>query len=72
MLIPLKQFICDECGEIINSPGEGYVEWEEGIDQDGQFFAKGFRIVHHLPKSPYKILAIEVVINMKEVFTEAI
>lgn len=54
MLIPLKQFICDECGEIINSPGEGYVEWEEGIDQDGQFFAKGFRIVHHLPKSPYK------------------
>lgn len=54
MLTPLKQFICDECGDIINTPSEGYIEWEEGLDKDGKWFAKGFRIVHHFPASPYK------------------
>ena len=28
MLVPLKQFICDECGTVIESPEDGYVEWE--------------------------------------------
>lgn len=54
MLTPLKQFICDECGQVINSPEDGYVEWESGQDEEGNHFERGFRIVHHLPKSPYK------------------
>lgn len=46
---PLKQWICDTCGELIESPEDGFVEWlspmEEGVRE--------FRIVHHAPKSPY-------------------
>ncbi len=54
MLKPLKQFICDECGQVINSPEEGYVEWESGIDDKGRSFARGFRIVHVSHASPLK------------------
>ena len=33
MLEPLKQFICDKCGETIKSPRDGWVEWlEQGDD----------------------------------------
>ena len=52
MLKPLEQFICDECGHIITSSHEGYVEWEAGQDIEGACFARGFRIVHHLHSSP--------------------
>lgn len=54
MLTPLKQFVCDECGKIIDSPKEGYVEWEYGTDENGKMFARGFRIVHAAYTSPLK------------------
>ncbi|NQS98573.1 MAG: hypothetical protein HQ591_08970 [candidate division Zixibacteria bacterium] len=49
-LIPLQQWVCDYCGEVINSPDEGYLEWKK--DDDG--FFHGFKIVHHYPSSPLK------------------
>lgn len=54
MLKPLEQFICDECGQVINSPKEGYVEWESGLDANKKMFARGFRIVHASHTSPIK------------------
>jgi len=50
---PLKQFICDECGEIIERPEEGFVEWIRD-EVDGRQQACGFRIVHHYKYSPLK------------------
>jgi hypothetical protein len=47
MLKPLQQWICDACGETIQSPEHGYVEWMETQDQ-----MHGFRIVHHALHSP--------------------
>lgn len=49
MLKPLEQFICDECGEVIEDPKDGFVEWV----YDGKA-AYGFRIVHVRSVSPYK------------------
>jgi hypothetical protein len=49
MLEPLRQWICDTCGEIIQSPEQGYVEWMETNDK-----RHGFRIVHHASHSPRK------------------
>lgn len=43
-LVPLKQWICDCCGELIEKPEDGYVEWQEG--------KKKFRIIHHRGSSP--------------------
>ncbi len=50
MLIPLKNYICDECGCTIEKPGDGWLEW---ID-DNKTPLKGFRIVHHSSASPRK------------------
>lgn len=50
MLIPLKQFICDTCGEIIEKPEDGYLEWvysDDGMQRE-------FNIVHHGGSSPRK------------------
>ena len=49
-LEPLEQWICDACGEVIETPGDGYLEWLSGDDHK----AHSFRIVHHAPKSPRK------------------
>lgn len=54
MLRPLEQFICDECGDIINTPKEGYVEWESERLPDGREYCHGFRIVHAYFASPKK------------------
>jgi hypothetical protein len=51
MLIPLKQFICDTCGEIIEKPEDGWIEWihsDDGMQTE-------FNIVHHAGSSPRKI-----------------
>lgn len=48
MLIPLKQWICDTCGEIIELPEHGWLEWR----QDENLKAFDFRIVHHKLYSP--------------------
>lgn len=49
MLTPLKQWICDTCGQIIESPEHGWLEWR----QDENHKAFDFRIVHHVVHSPY-------------------
>lgn len=49
-LLPLKQWICDVCGEIIESPKDGYVQFNR--NKDGQY--DDFIIVHHKTKSPRK------------------
>lgn len=44
---PLEQFLCDECGQPIEKPEQGWLEWLV-IDEQKQ----GFRIVHHKSYSP--------------------
>jgi hypothetical protein len=51
-LEPLQQWNCDTCGEIIEKPEDGYLEWLD--DRPEVDNAYGFRIVHHAPKSPRK------------------
>lgn len=48
-LQPLKQWICDTCGETINKPEDGW--WEFLQDKDDLIF--GFRIVHHKESCMY-------------------
>jgi hypothetical protein len=53
MLKPLTQFYCDTCGEIINCPKEGWIEWiSENDKEKGTFKTHSFRIVHHMTHSP--------------------
>ena len=47
-LRPLEQFICDECGELIEKLEDGWLEW---ID-DYKNPIHGFRIVHASGTSP--------------------
>jgi len=49
MLKPLEQWVCDDCGKIINSADEGYVEWLRDKETHKRH---GFRIIHHAPNSP--------------------
>jgi hypothetical protein len=49
MLKPLQEWICDSCGEIIESPDAGYVEWK--LTKDYKKY--GFRVVHHRLHSPH-------------------
>ena len=53
MLKSLKQFYCDTCGEIINSPKEGWIEWISNYDEETRSNkTHSFRIVHHYTHSP--------------------
>ncbi|MCC8144630.1 MAG: hypothetical protein LUD02_05130 [Tannerellaceae bacterium] len=54
MMKVLQQFICDECGLIISSPEEGFVEWLNYPGKDGRERVGGFRIVHHGGASPWR------------------
>jgi len=47
MLEPLKQWICDTCGGVIESAKEGWIEWLEDGDTIWFNSAHGFKIVHH-------------------------
>lgn len=47
MLKPLQQWICDSCGELIEQPEHGWVEWKATDHKK-----HGFRIVHHALHSP--------------------
>jgi hypothetical protein len=49
-LKPLEQWICDTCGEVIQSVDDGWVEWTR--DDKGRRF--GFRICHHATASPIR------------------
>jgi len=46
MLEPLKHFICDTCGRVIEDPADGVVEWLEGTNSEGRYIASQFRIEH--------------------------
>lgn len=46
-LDPLTQFVCDTCGDVIESPKEGWLEWLSSAGKG----AHGFRIVHHVGTS---------------------
>lgn len=50
MLEPLKQWYCDTCGEIIESPEDGYVQFK----RNDKFGYSDFIIVHHKSASPRK------------------
>ena len=44
-LIPLKQWYCDSCGEVISKPEDGWLEWYTDVKEFNN--GKGYRIVHH-------------------------
>lgn len=50
-LVPLKQWYCDNCGEVINKPGDGWFEWYHEIGEQGN--NEGYRIVHNDRKCMY-------------------
>ncbi|HEX8983421.1 MAG TPA: hypothetical protein VF792_11655 [Ktedonobacterales bacterium] len=50
-LLPLEQFKCDACGQIIGSPDAGWVEWLAGPTRGTK--AHGFRIVHNNNRCQY-------------------
>ena len=52
MLKPLTQFYCDTCGEIIDSPEEGWIEWIADYNDSLSYEIHSFRIVHHFTHSP--------------------
>lgn len=48
MIEPLKQFICDSCGCVIETPEDGWIEWLCSYDEEkGKLINKSFRICHH-------------------------
>lgn len=48
MLKPLEQFICDTCGDIIEKPSDGMLEWiDYDNDETNSHEVHSFRIVHH-------------------------
>lgn len=47
----LQQWICDKCGDVIEKPTDGWLEWLSDRDN---FTLSGFKIVHHAPASPHK------------------
>lgn len=49
-MTPLKQWICDTFGELIEKPGDGWLEWQH--DGKGTFSVSNFRICHHVTASP--------------------
>ena len=43
LLAPCRQFFCDTCGEVIESPSDGYVEFEK----DERHLQHNYNIVHN-------------------------
>ncbi|WP_262173788.1 hypothetical protein [Saccharococcus sp. Marseille-Q5394] len=53
-LEPIKQWICDACGEIIPNAESGWLEWYRDILPDDEIGKnKGYRIVHHDSRCMY-------------------
>jgi hypothetical protein len=52
-LLPLQQWVCDTCEEIIEKPEHGYVEYKYKLDSV-PLLRHDFRVVHHAPHSPYR------------------
>jgi len=54
-MTPLKQFTCDTCGQLIEKPEDGYVEWLSLKDENkGTYINSEINIVHQFMASPYK------------------
>lgn len=51
-MTPLKQWICDTCGELIEKPEQGWLEWKYKHGTPGT--VSEFRICHQLLSSPEK------------------
>lgn len=51
-LQPLQQWVCDKCGEIIEKPEDGWLEW---LGETNTLKHGGFKIVHHKSASPHAI-----------------
>ena len=49
-LTPLRQWVCDSCGKVIDKPENGWCEWYTERDIS---FDIGFRIVHHTESCMY-------------------
>jgi|HubBroStandDraft_1064217.scaffolds.fasta_scaffold09432_7 hypothetical protein len=49
-LVPLEQWFCDTCQNVIKSAKEGWIEWR--TDKDGN--ASDFRICHQMMYSPLR------------------
>lgn len=48
-----KTWICDTCGEFINEPRDGWVEWLVGPrDESGRRRHRGLRLVHQSQATP--------------------
>lgn len=54
MMTPLVQFTCDKCRDVIYSPAEGYVEWEQFIREGNPTLLENsrFKIIHNSYSSP--------------------
>ena len=50
VLKPLKQWICDSCGQTIKKPEDGWFEW---YSNETTAREEGFRIVHHQKSCMY-------------------
>jgi len=48
-LQPLQQWICDTCGDLIQCPEDGWLEWIA----TSKVKPHGFRVVHNAKSSPY-------------------
>jgi hypothetical protein len=46
-LQPLRQWYCDECGELIERPRDGTVAYDSIREPSGEWHAVRFRIVHN-------------------------
>jgi hypothetical protein len=53
-LEPLRQWICDTCGELIARPEDGWVEWQNEKQKTSEPEPRyyDFRIVHQIVASP--------------------
>lgn len=47
-----KDWICDTCGQKIQDPEHGWVEWLAKSDDSGKRSLRGVRLVHHCTHSP--------------------
>ncbi|WP_429845350.1 hypothetical protein [Brevibacillus sp. FIR094] len=43
-----NQWYCDYCGEVIEKPADGMLEWDSILDDENGLSADNFRIVHHM------------------------
>jgi len=55
-LIPLRQWVCDSCGKVIDKPEDGWFEW---YTEKNTCLDTGFRIVHQRESCMYNDRTLE-------------